>query len=109
MDRVVAITTEDAVDAVAAALVAGNNVDVTYNDALGTIIVDVETLTKADVGLGNVDNTAGRRKPVSSATADGARRQGGQGDRRQHDRAAHRWRQPDDVADTGHLHVHGHR
>ena len=62
------ITTEDAVDAVAAALVAGNNIDITYNDAANTITVDVETLTKADVGLSNVDNTSDAAKPVSTAT-----------------------------------------
>ena len=61
------LDTEGAVDAVAAALVAGQNVDITYNDAAGTIIVDVEALTKADVGLGNVDNTSDASKPVSSA------------------------------------------
>ena len=62
------ITTEDAVDAVATALVAGNNIDITYNDAANTITVDVEALTKADVGLGNVDNTADAAKPISTAT-----------------------------------------
>jgi hypothetical protein len=43
------ITAEDAVDAVATALVAGNNIDITYNDAANTITVDVEALTAADV------------------------------------------------------------
>ena len=43
------ITTEDAVDAVATALTAGNNIDVTYNDALNTITIDVEALTIADI------------------------------------------------------------
>ena len=43
------IDAEAAVDAVAAALVAGNNIDVTYNDAANTITVDVEALTTADV------------------------------------------------------------
>ena len=62
------ITTEDAVDAVATALVAGNNIDITYNDAANTITVDVETLTSADVGLGNVNNTTDAAKPVSTAT-----------------------------------------
>ena len=38
--------------------VAGNNVDVTYNDTANTITIDVETLTKTDVGLGDVDNTS---------------------------------------------------
>ena len=43
------ITTEDAVDAVAAALVAGNNIDVTYNDAANTITIDVEPLVTGDI------------------------------------------------------------
>ena len=43
------ITTEDAVDAVAGALVAGNNIDIAYNDAANTITVDVEALTVADL------------------------------------------------------------
>jgi hypothetical protein len=63
-----ALTAEDAVDAVAAALVAGNNIDVTYNDAANTITVDVETLTSTDVGLGNVNNTSDAAKPISTAT-----------------------------------------
>lgn len=61
------ITTEGAVDAVAAALVAGNNIDITYDDAMNQITVDVEPLTKVDVGLSNVDNTADFNKPVSAA------------------------------------------
>src|SRR5688500_12138070 len=43
------ITTEQAVDAVAAQLVAGNNIDITYDDAGNTITFDVEALTSADV------------------------------------------------------------
>ena len=62
------ITTEDAVDAVAAALVAGNNIDIAYNDAANTITVDVEALTKTDVGLANVDNTADAAKPLFSTS-----------------------------------------
>ena len=73
------IDAEAAVDAVAAALVAGNNIDITYNDAAGTITIDVEALTKSDVGLGNVDNTADAAKPVSTAQA-AARPQGRQDD-----------------------------
>jgi hypothetical protein len=61
------ITTEDAVDAVAMALQAGNNVDITYNDAANTILIDVETLTATDVGLGEVNNTSDLTKPVSAA------------------------------------------
>ena len=45
------------------------------------------TLTKADVGLGSVDNTSDAGKPVSTATH-GTGRQAGPG-RRHHDRAAH--------------------
>jgi hypothetical protein len=55
------------IDAVAAALVAGNNIDINYVDASNTITIDVETLTSADVGLGNVDNTSDANKPVSTA------------------------------------------
>ena len=62
------ITTEDAVDAVAGALVAGNNIDIAYVDASNTITIDVEGLTSADVGLGNVDNTTDLAKPISTAT-----------------------------------------
>lgn len=62
------ITTEDAVDAVATALTAGNNIDITYDDTANTITVDVEALTKSDVGLTNVDNTSDVNKPVSTAT-----------------------------------------
>ena len=61
-------TSEDVVDTVAAALVAGSNIDVTYDDGAGTITVAVETLTGSDVGLGNVDNTTDAAKPVSTAT-----------------------------------------
>ena len=44
------IDAEAAVDAVATALgLGGNNIDITYNDAAGTITIDVETLTTADI------------------------------------------------------------
>jgi hypothetical protein len=44
------IDAEAAVDAVAAALgTGGNNIDITYNDALNTIVIDVEALTTADI------------------------------------------------------------
>jgi hypothetical protein len=56
---------ETARDAIGTALVAGNNIDITVNDAGDTITIDVEALTTADVsGLGgaavlNVGTTAG--------------------------------------------------
>ena len=62
------VSAEGAVDAVASALFAGNNIDITYNDTANTITVDVEGLTKTDVGLDNVDNTSDLSKPVSVAT-----------------------------------------
>ena len=62
------ITVETAIDAVAAALKPGNNIDITYDDELGTITVHVEPLTKTDVSLGNVDNTSDVTKPISTAT-----------------------------------------
>jgi hypothetical protein len=62
------IDTEAAIDAVATALVAGNNIDITYNDPAGTITIDVEALTKADVGLANVDNTSDLTKNAATAT-----------------------------------------
>jgi hypothetical protein len=43
------ITLEEALDAVGAALVAGNNIDITVNDPADTITIDVETLTLADI------------------------------------------------------------
>ena len=61
------ITIETAIDAVAAALKPGNNIDITYDDELGTLTINVEPLTKADVSLGNVDNTSDANKPVSTA------------------------------------------
>ena len=62
-------TDEQVRDVIGTALVAGNNIDITVTDAGDTITVDVETLTKTDVGLGNVDNTADTAKPVSTAQA----------------------------------------
>lgn len=66
------ITAEDAVDAVAAALVEGTGIDLAYNDVANTITITADKtemgLTKADVGLGNVDNTSDANKPVSTAT-----------------------------------------
>ena len=59
-----ALTTEDAVDAVAAALVAGNNIDITYNDAAGTITVDVEALTTADVT--GLDTALAGKQPLDA-------------------------------------------
>ena len=58
------ISTEDAVDAVAAALVAGNNIDIAYNDAAGTITVDVETLTTADVS--GLDTALAGKQPLDA-------------------------------------------
>lgn len=48
-------------------VVAGNNIDVDDTDPANPII-SVEALTKADVGLPNVDNTSDANKPISSAT-----------------------------------------
>jgi hypothetical protein len=61
-------TDEMARDAIGTALVAGNNIDITVDDGANTITIDVEALTKADVGLANVDNTSDANKPVSTAT-----------------------------------------
>jgi hypothetical protein len=89
------VGSEAVVDTVETALVAGTGLDKTYNDASGTITIDIDstvatlngtqtltnkTLTspvintptgivKADVGLSNVDNTSDANKPVSTATA----------------------------------------
>ena len=88
------VGSEAVVDTVEAALVAGTGLDKTYDDAAGTITIDIDstvatltgtqtltnkTLTspvintptgivKADVGLSNVDNTSDADKPVSTAT-----------------------------------------
>ena len=62
------ISVEQALDAVAAALIAGNNIDITVDDAANTITFNVEPLNKADVGLTNVDNTPDATKPISTAT-----------------------------------------
>ena len=58
------IDAEAAVDAVAAALVAGNNIDITYNDAAGTITVDVETLTTADIT--GLDTALAGKQPLDT-------------------------------------------
>lgn len=50
------------------AVVAGDNIDVDNSDPTHPVI-SVEPLTKADVGLGNVDNTSDATKPVSTAQA----------------------------------------
>lgn len=42
-------TDENARDAIGAALVAGNNIDITVDDALNTITIDVEVLTSGDI------------------------------------------------------------
>lgn len=47
-------------------IVAGNNIDVDDTDPAHPI-VSVEALTKADVGLANVDNTSDANKPISTA------------------------------------------
>ena len=62
------ITVETAIDAVAAALKSGNNIDITYDDEQGRITINVEPLTKADVGLDLVNNTSDASKPISTAT-----------------------------------------
>lgn len=48
-------------------IVAGNNIDVDDTDPANPI-VSVEALTKADVGLPNVDNTSDADKPISDDT-----------------------------------------
>lgn len=53
-------------DGVVQSIVAGNNIDVDATDPANPI-VSVETLEKADVGLGNADNTSDVNKPVSTA------------------------------------------
>lgn len=45
----VVVPDEDIDDRVAALLVAGNNIDITYNDGANTITIDVEPLTSADI------------------------------------------------------------
>ena len=58
------ITVEDAVDAVAAALTAGNNIDIVYDDTANTITVDVEPLTTADIA--GLDTALAGKQPVDS-------------------------------------------
>ena len=89
------VGSEAVVDTVETALVAGTGLDKTYNDEAGTITIDIDStvatltgtqtltnktltspvintptgITKSDVGLANVDNTADSAKPVSTAQA----------------------------------------
>ena len=89
------VGSEAVVDTVETALVAGTGLDKTYNDEAGTITIDIDStvatltgtqtltnktltspvintptgITKSDVGLGSVDNTADSAKPVSTAQA----------------------------------------
>ena len=89
------VGSEAVVDTVETALVAGTGLDKTYDDAAGTITIDIDStvatltgtqiltnktltspvintptgITKSDVGLANVDNTADTAKPVSTAQA----------------------------------------
>jgi hypothetical protein len=86
--------TELAQDAVNTAIVAGTGLDKTYDDAGNTITLDIDStvatltgtqtltnktltspyittptgITRSDVGLANVDNTADANKPISTAT-----------------------------------------
>lgn len=63
------LDTEAVIDAIATALVAGTNIDITYNDAAGTITFDVEALTSGDIG----DFVAAARAAITvadSATLD---------------------------------------
>lgn len=46
----VGYTDEQVDDRVAALLVAGNNIDITYDDVSNTLTIDVEALTSADIG-----------------------------------------------------------
>jgi hypothetical protein len=83
------VIAELAQDAVNTAIVAGTGLDKSYDDVANTITFDIDStvvtltgtqtltnktltspagLVKADVGLGNVDNTADTAKPVSTAT-----------------------------------------
>lgn len=43
------LSAEDVRDIIGSALVAGNNIDITVNDALDTITIDVEALSSADI------------------------------------------------------------
>lgn len=54
-------------DTIGTALTQGANIAITVSDAGDTVTIAVTGLAKADVGLGNVDNTADASKPVSTA------------------------------------------
>ena len=56
-------------DLIGTTLVAGAGIVVDVNDAGDTITISRVPVTKADVGLGNVDNTSDASKPVSTAQA----------------------------------------
>lgn len=62
-DKIESLVDEGTIDTI----VAGNNIDVDATDPANPIVA-VETLTSADVGLGNVNNTSDANKPVSTAT-----------------------------------------
>ena len=61
-----AYTDENARDAIGAALVAGNNIDITVNDGANTITIDVEALTSADLS----DFTEAAQDAVGGALTD---------------------------------------
>lgn len=63
-DKVESLVDEGTVETI----VPGNNIDVDSTDPANPI-VSVESLTNADVGLSNVDNTSDANKPVSTAQA----------------------------------------
>ena len=45
-------------------MTAGNNIDITYNDAAGTITVDVEALTTADIT--GLDTALAGKQPLDT-------------------------------------------
>lgn len=54
-------------DIIGGTLVAGANITITPNDPGDVVTIAVSSLTKATVGLANVDNTSDANKPLSSA------------------------------------------
>jgi hypothetical protein len=62
-------TDEQARDAIGAALVAGNNIDITIDDVGNTITIDVEALTEADIASLVADLAA--KAPLASPTFTG--------------------------------------